>query len=637
MNQVLKKFKKQYSERKTEEMPLADYLERARTDSTLYANVYERLLKSIGAPTLVDTSKDERLGRIHGNRLIKLYDSFSDFYGMEKVIEQIVGFLTHASQGLEEANQILYFLGPVGSAKSSLGARLKQLLEQEPIYMIKDSPIQESPLGLFTKADAEELGIPERYFGLRPSALALQQLDDFGGDLSKFVVQKVHPSEAYQRGIGVVAAADPNTQDVSDLVGKLNIRALEQYPSSDARAYSFSGGLCHGNQGVMEFIEMFKADINILNPLLTATQEHFYKATEAIPAIPFQGIIMAHSNETEWDAFRGNKANEALLDRICIVKVPYCLRYSDEINIYTKFLRRSDLANAACAPGTLEMLAKFVILSRLENPENSDIYTKLHVYNGEHRKDKDPHTKSLYDYQRAAGTKEGFEGVSSREAFKILAKVFNFGHEEIAANPVHLMRVIEAKIEDLFIGEEEKAFATSLLQDSLAPEYFELVSKDIQTAYLDSYDQYGQSLFDRYITYADQWVQDRDYRDPQTGQLLDRRLLDIELETIEKPAAIANPKDFRQQVVTFCVRYQSKNGGNNPHWTEYNKIRDVIERNMFSKTEDLIPLISFNKKGTEDEQHKHAAFVERMQEKGYTEKQVRLLVEWQQRYHQSKV
>ena len=152
---------------------------------------------------------------------------------------------------------------------------------------------------------------------------------------------------------------------------------------------------------------------------------------------------------------------------------------------------------------------------------------------------------------------------------------------------------------------------------------------------MESYSEYGQNLFDRYVTYADFWIQDHEYRDPETGQLFDRTALNTELEKIEKPAGISNPKDFRNEIVNFVLRARANHEGKNPSWTSYEKLRTVIEKKMFSNTEDLLPVISFNTKGSAEDQKKHDDFVERMTEKGYTQKQVRLLCEWYLRVRKS--
>ncbi len=636
---IFNHYRERYQGIQQEELTIQEYLDQCKQDPKIYASAAERLLMAIGEPELVDTAKDPRLSRIFSNKIIKRYAAFEDFYGMEECIEQIVSFFKHAAQGLEEKKQILYLLGPVGGGKSSLAEKIKALMEQEPIYCIKDSPVFESPLGLFSDEDAqileEDYGIPKRYIRGVMSPWAVKRLHEYHGDISQFKVVKLYPSILDQIGISKTEPGDENNQDISSLVGKVDIRKLEDFPQNDPDAYSFSGGLCRSNQGIMEFVEMFKAPIKVLHPLLTATQEGNYNSTEGLSAIPFDGMILAHSNESEWQTFRNNKNNEAFIDRVYIVKVPYCLRVSEEVRIYEKLLENSSLRQDQCAPDTLPMLAQFTVLSRINEPENSNLYSKLRIYDGENLKDTDPKAKSMQEYRDSAGVNEGMSGLSTRFAFKILSKVFNFDPTEIAANPVHLLYVLEQQIEQEQYPSEIQEKYLTFIKEFLAPRYVEFIGKEIQTAYLESYSEYGQNIFDRYVTYADFWIQDQEYRDPETGEILDRASINDELEKIEKPAGISNPKDFRNEIVNFVLRARANNNGNNPVWSSYEKLRTVIEKKMFSNTEDLLPVISFNAKASDNEKQKHVDFVDRMVERGYTEKQVRLLSEWYLRVRKS--
>ena len=630
---IFSHFQNRFEATRQEEYSLQEYLELCKTDPTTYASAAERLLMAIGKPELVDTSLDQRYSRIFSNKVIKRYPAFADFHGMEDAIEHIVSFFRHAAQGLEERKQILYLLGPVGGGKSSLAEKLKSLIQQVPFYAIKGSPVFESPLGLFNAEEdgdilEEDFGISSRYLNSIISPWAVKRLHEFNGDISQFRVVKLYPSILQQIAVAKTEPGDENNQDISSLVGKVDIRKLEEFPQNDPDAYSYSGGLCRANQGLLEFVEMFKAPIKVLHPLLTATQEGNYNSTEGMGAIPFNGVILAHSNESEWHSFRNNKNNEAFIDRIYIVKVPYCLRVSDEIQIYAKLLSNSSLANAHCAPDTLKMLAQFTTLSRLKEPENSNVYSKMRIYDGENLKDTDPKAKSIQEYRDSAGVDEGMNGLSTRFAFKILSKVFNFDTTEIAANPVHLLYVLEQQIEQEQFPNEIGERYLRFLKEYLAPRYVEFIGKEIQTAYLESYSEYGQNIFDRYVLYADFWIQDQEYRDPETGEILNRVSLNEELEKIEKPAGISNPKDFRNEIVNFVLRARAQNNGKNPSWLSYEKLRVVIEKKMFSNTEDLLPVISFNAKASNEDQKKHNDFVTRMVERGYTEKQVRLLSEW---------
>ncbi len=508
---------------------------------------------AIGEPVMVDTALEPRLSRLFSNRVIARYPAFEEFYGMEDAIEQIVSYLKHAAQGLEEKKQILYLLGPVGGGKSSLAERLKALMQRVPIYVLsangERSPVNDHPLCLFNpQEDAQilqkEYGIPTRYLGTIMSPWAAKRLHEFGGDITKFRVVKVWPSILEQVAIAKTEPGDENNQDISALVGKVDIRKLEHYAQNDPDAYGYSGALCRANQGIMEFVEMFKAPIKVLHPLLTATQEGNYNG-------------------------------------------------------------------------------------------NSSIYSKMRVYDGESLKDTDPKAKSYQEYRDYAGVDEGMNGLSTRFAFKILSRVFNFDHVEVAANPVHLFYVLEQQIEREQFPQEQAERYLEFLKGYLIPKYAEFIGKEIQTAYLESYSEYGQNIFDRYVTYADFWIQDQEYRDPDTGQLFDRESLNAELEKIEKPAGISNPKDFRNEIVNFVLRARANNSGRNPNWTSYEKLRTVIEKKMFSNTEELLPVISFNAKTSTDEQKKHDDFVDRMMEKGYTRKQVRLLCEWYLRVRKS--
>ena len=637
---VISNFAARFERTREEELSLEDYLDTCKRDPMAYATAAERMLSAIGEPESVDTRNNPALSRIFANKIIKIYPAFREFHGAEEVIEQVVSYFRHAAQGLEEKKQILYLLGPVGGGKSSIAERLKQLMERVPFYSIKGSPVNESPLGLFDPDEdgrilEEQYGIPRRYLTRILSPWAVKRLEEFGGDIRRFRVVRRYPSILKQIAIAKTEPGDENNQDISSLVGKVDIRKLETFAQDDPDAYSYSGGLCLANQGLLEFVEMFKAPIKVLHPLLTATQEGNFKGTEGFGAIPFYGIVLAHSNESEWKAFRNNKHNEAFLDRIYIVKVPYCLRVSEEVHIYEKLIRNSSLAQATCAPGTLKMMAQFAVLTRLAEPENSSLLSKMQVYDGENLKDTDPKAKSYQEYRDYAGVDEGMSGVSTRFSFKILSKVFNFDSAEVAANPVHLMYVLEQQIErEQFQGELEQKYL-AYVKEQLAARYAEFIGKEIQTAYLESYSEYGQNIFDRYVTYADYWIQDQEYRDTDTGESFNRVALNAELEKIEKPAGISNPKDFRNEIVNFVLRARANNGGKNPAWTSYEKLRTVIEKKMFSNTEELLPVISFNAKASADEQKKHEDFVNRMVTKGYTPKQVRLLCEWYLRVRKS--
>jgi serine protein kinase len=583
-------FSEVYAREKQEDLSLQDYLLACRDNPIMYASAPERMVAAIGEPEMIDTSTDPRLGRIFMNRTIKRYPAFSEFYGMEDTIERIVGYFRYAAQGLEERKQILYLLGPVGGGKSTLAERLKQLMEMTPIYVLKAgdeiSPVFESPLGLFSREKFGDIletkyGIPQRRITGLASPWAVKRLDKYGGDLGKFTAVKLMPSKLRQIAIAKTEPGDENNQDISSLVGKVDIRKLEHYSQHDPDAYSYSGSLNRTTQGLLEFVEMFKAPIKVLHPLLTATQEGNYIGTESLGALPYQGIILAHSNESEWQQFKNNKNNEAFLDRLCVIKVPYCLRVTEETQIYSKLLRESELASSSCAPETLDMLGRFSVLTRLKEHENSNLYTKMRVYDGENLKDTGPQVKTMQEYRDTAGVDEGMTGISTRFAFKVLSETFNYDTEEVAADPVHLMYVLEQSIKREQFPEEVQNTYLEFIKADLAPKYAEFIGNEIQKAYLESYTQYGQNLFDRYIAYADAWIEEQSYKDPDTGQMFDRAILDEELSKIEKPAGITNAKDFRNEVVKFGV------GARAPHRRPQPRLDELREASRSDREADV--------------------------------------------------
>ena len=644
---ALAKFATQHKSQTPEVISLSEYLDLCKTEPTTYATAAERMLAAIGEPEVIDTRDDARLSRIFQNRKIKRYPAFAEFHGMEEAIDKIVAYYRHAAQGLEERKQILYLLGPVGGGKSSLAERLKSLMEKFPIYTLVDkdgnrSPIFESPLGLFNSVDgiemlSSEYGIPAAVVkSVIPSPWAVKRLEEVEGDVTQFRIMKLNPSILNQIAITKAEPGDENNQDVSTLVGKVDIRKLEDFSQDDADAYSWKGALNVANQGLMEFVEMFKAPIKMLNPLLTATQEGHYNGTSGFGAIPFSGTVLAHSNESEWETFKNDKNNEAFIDRVYIVKVPYCLRVDEEVAIYKKLLAGSKLAQMPCAPHTLELLAQFSVLTRLKEPENSNSYSKMRIYNGENIRDIDPRAKSIQEYQDGAGVDEGMNGSSTRFAFKILSKVFNYSDDEIAADPVHLMIVLEEAIRQEQMDPDRAGRYEEFIKGQLVPTYAEKIGKELQSAFIENSAEYAQNMFERYAMYADAWIQQVDYRDRETGQMYDREVLNAECEKIEKAAGISNPKDFRNEVVNFVLREKANRGGVFPEWQAYEKMRTVIEKNIFSRTEDLMPVISFNHKANSEMERQHKAFVDRMIDRGYTKRQVQKLVEWFMRHSKNR-
>jgi serine protein kinase len=634
MSSLLKKISAENKSRQTETLSIEEYLKLCKKDKLAYATAYERMLNAIGEPEIIDTSQNPRLSRIYMNKPLRIYPAFRKFYGIEDTIERIVGYFVHASQGLEESKQILYLAGGVGGGKSSLAETLKSLMEKNPIYVLADengniSPVFESPLGLFINQHEElesEFGISFRYLPKTMSPWGIKRLNEYEGNVTRFKVVKVYPSKANQLAVAKSEPLDDNNADISTLIGKVDLRKLQDFSQDDADAYAYNGGLCRGNRGITEMVEMFKSNIKTLNPLLEATQSRSFSALEPIGQIPFDGIILAHSNMTEFEAFKADRKNEAFLDRVYMVKIPYSLRYEEEKMIYQKMLNESSLSSNPCVPETLDILAKFSVISRLEEHQNSNLFSKMRVYNGENIKNEDNNAKPLMEYKDQASQDEGLSGISTRWAFKLLSKVFNEDPTEVAADPVTLFKLLEENIVREQFGKDKEEKYLGFIEKWLKPKYMEHIEKQIQRAYIESYGDYAQNKFDRYIELADAWLQDVDFRDPLTGNLYDRDMLNKELEALEKGASIYNAKDFRNEVVNFVFRERVK--GKDVQWNSYKKLGDVIEKSVVQKMENMIPIITFDAKSSKQQEKEHLGFVDRMCKLGYTQKQTQKIVSW---------
>ncbi len=519
-------------------------------------------------------------------------------------------------------------------------------MEVHPIYVLKAgdelSPVFESPLSLF---DPEPLGpmIEEKYGIPRRRLTGLMSPWCYKRPRS---VRRRHlavPRRQASSPRGCARSRSPRPSPATRTTrtsprwsARSTSASSRTFAQNDPDAYSYSGGLNRANQGILEFVEMFKAPIKMLHPLLTATQEGNYIGTENIGAIPFTGVILAHSNEAEWQSFKANKNNEAFIDRICVIKVPYCLRVTEEQKIYEKLIQGSELATAPCAPATLETLARFSVMSRLRKHENSTLFAKMRVYDGESLKEirSEGAQRSGISGCRRRRRRHGrrFDALCLQGAGRDLQPRHHGGRRRSGAPDVHAGAVRSA-------ASSCPRKSRSATSSSSRPSWCRAMPSSSATRsrrpIWNPTRDYGQNLFDRYVDYADAWIEDQDFKDPDTGQLLDRELLNQELTKIEKPAGIANPKDFRNEVVKFSLRSRAQNGGKNPTWTSYEKIREVIEKRIFSQVEDLLPVISFGSKKDGETEKKHGEFVARMVERGYTERQVRRLVEWYMRVKQA--
>src|SRR2546425_8623007 len=350
---------------------LLGYLDKVKADPTNAKLAHARLYDTIMKPGVRDIHEtdDPRVKRLYKDESFKVYNFFRDeFFGIEKTVAQIVRYFHSASLKGEESGQVLDLMGPVGSGKSSLVERLQRGLEaSEPFYSIEDCPMSEEPLHLIPRHLRKEF---EKMLGVHIEGdlcpvCRFRLKEEYGGRYEEVPINTRFFSKRNRIGIGVVPPVDPNNQDTSVLIGSEDISKLDMYSEGDPRVLDLNGALNVGNRGMCEFIEVFKNETEYLHAMITATQEKVIPAPGRHGMVYVDTVIVAHSNEAEWQKFKADHTNEAILDRIVVVKVPYNLRLSEEVKIYQKIIRNSDF-RAHVAPHTLEIASMFAILSRLQ-------------------------------------------------------------------------------------------------------------------------------------------------------------------------------------------------------------------------------------------------------------------------------
>ena len=381
---------KQRSEEKKEKFKgtLLDYLNLVQKDRDIiklsHKRLYETILKE-GMNTL-DVDNDSYRDIFNGDK-IRVYDYFStEFFGMESVINKLMRYLKSAAFKGEESRQVLLLMGPVGAGKSALVDSVKRALETaESYYHLEGCPIREEPLHLIPRSlrpQFEEILNVHIEGDLCP-VCRHKLINEYNGEYEKFPVKESTFSQRGRRGIAVVPPMDANSQDVSVLIGTEDISKLDLYPEDDPRVLSLNGAFNVGNRGIVEFVEVFKNEIEFLHTMLTATQEKRVPSPGKNDMIYFDGVILSHCNESEWNRFKSEHTNEAILDRVLKIEVPYVLELDQEMKIYQKMIGRSDFNSAHIAPHTIKIASMFSVMSRLKTTNKCDILTKMKIYNGD--------------------------------------------------------------------------------------------------------------------------------------------------------------------------------------------------------------------------------------------------------------
>lgn len=598
---------------------LLDYLQIVKEDPQVTMLAHERIHRLITAAGVktIKTEEHPRLRRLYGNSVIKVYRFFEEeFFGIDRTIMEIAGYFYAAAMRGEESRQVLYLVGPVGSGKSSLVESLKQALEKSPpIYVIQGCPMREEPLHLIPKhlrSKFEEL-LGVKIEGDLCPVCRYRLVHEYNGEYERFPVTASDFSIRSRKGIAVVPPVDPNNQDTSVLVGSVDISKMDLYPEDDPRVLALNGAFNTGNRGLVEFIEVFKNDTEYLHTIITATQEKAIPSPGKGSMIYFDGIILAHSNEAEWNKFKADHTNEAILDRIVKIEVPYCLELSQEVRIYEKILRKSNFT-AHIAPHTIEIASMFAIISRLTPSNKVDTITKMRIYNGEEIMYKDASQKVDIQELKEEGGREGFSGVSTRFIMKAIDNALAESDHD-CINPITVMESLIKAVKATDMGEEERQKLLSYLQDNIKKEYHRILEKEVTQAFIHGYREQAESLFNNYLDHAEAFVNKVKIKDPNTGEELEAD--EKFLESIESQIGLtgAAARGFRNDVTAYM--FSLLRSGQKIDYTCYEPLKEAIEKKLTASVRELSRVVTQARVRDEEQKKKYNAMVEEMKRNGY--------------------
>jgi serine protein kinase len=598
-----------------------DYLSEIQKNPSHVKLAHKRIadaVESYGVEPMSDA--DPRCRKLFDGDKLKTYNYFKeDFYGHERVIAKIMRFLKSAALKGEESRQVLLLMGPVGSGKSALADAVKKSLEKaaEPIFHLDGCPVREEPLHLLPRSLRDQF---EKLLGVQIEGdlcpvCRHRLLNEFGGEYEKFPVVRSGFSQRGRRGISVVPPMDANSQDVSALIGSEDISKLDKFSESDPRVLNLDGAFNVGNRGVVEFVEIFKNEIEFLHTILTATQEKNVPTPGKNGMLYFDGVILSHCNEAEWNRFKSEHTNEAVLDRIVKIEVPYVLELNQEIKIYEKMLRRSDF-KAHLAPHTIKVAAMFSVMSRLKPSQKVDIMTKMKIYNGEEVIEKGKVRKVDIKDLREEVRHEGMDGISTR----FITKAIDSALTDSDKSFITPMRVIDAlikQVKEQVVDEEKRKTYLELLQKSIREEYLKMLESEIAKAFVTAYEEQAQSLFDNYMDNAEAFTTKQKMKDRVTNE--EREPDEKFMKAIEEQIGIVgSARDgFRSDVTAYMFTKMRR--GQKVDYKSYEPLKEAIESYLIASVKDMARIVTKSKSRDNEQQKKYSDMVETMvKDYGYT-------------------
>ena len=600
---------------------LEDYLQVIEKDPTITKLAHKKLYDSLADKGITRMSpSDTRCNKLFNGEQLRTYDYFqTKFFGMERSLAKIMRFLRSASLKGEESRQVLLLLGPVGAGKSALMEHIKHALEDcEPMYHIDGCPIHEEPLHLIPRSLREDF---EKIYNIRIEGdlcpVCRHRLkEEFNNDYSSMPITQASYSVRGRRGVGVVPPMDANSQDVTILVGSEDISKLDLYSEDDPRVLSLNGAFNVGNRGIVEFVEVFKNEIEFLHTMITATQEKSVPSPGKGPMIYFDGVILAHCNEAEWNKFKSENTNEAILDRIVRVNVPYCLEVSEEQKIYEKMLGLSDF-DGHIAPHTLEVAAMFAVLSRLHLSNKVDPLTKMKIYDG---KDviESGHVKKVDITDLREETRdEGMTGISTRFIMKAIDSSLS-DSEKNMVTPISIREALIKQVKDQIVVEDDRNRFLDFLGKTLHDEYLNILEKEITKAFVSAYDEQAEALFNNYLDHAEAYVNMSNVKDSVTNEEIQPD--EPFMASIEEQIGIVgtSKENFRVDITAFM--FSKLRRGEKVDWKSYAPLREAIESKLTSSVKEISRIVTKSKSRDKKQQGKYNEMVKTLiDEYGYNE------------------
>ncbi|MGF1613552.1 MAG: serine protein kinase [Gammaproteobacteria bacterium] len=547
-----------------------------------------------------------------------------ELYGVDKALERVAEYFKAAAAGSEVGRRLLLLLGPPSGGKSTLVILLKKGLEEYShteegaIYALQGSPIHESPLLLVPstlRAEFRETYGVDVTGELSPlSRVRLEE--EFDGDFMKFPVERVFLSEAGRVGVGTYAPHDPTTADIADLVGSVDLSKAAQYgDEGDPRAWSWSGAVYAASRGLLEMIEILKVKREFLYLLLTLTQEKNVKVSR-FPLIYLDETILAHTNMAEFKKFLQEKENEALLDRMVIVQVPYTLSYKDEARIYKKLISAATaFREVHLDPHTLKVAAVFAVITRMQKSEREglDLSKKVRLYAGE---DVEGISEAEVERIRMESPDEGLTGSSPRFVINSISNAITRSEAQSLTSMEVMLAIKDAVESDPRIDPKEKRRAVDLLVLVRKDFYNRWVKEDVHKALFASFEAEAQALLEKYLDEVEAMLDRRELTDAITGETRppDERFL----RSVEQKIKIsdAGKLSFRQEVVRKAmVAFKL---GDRFTLSSHGRLKEAIEQYLFEERRDVLRLVSSVTRPDKEAQEKISAVEERLvSEYGY--------------------